>query len=204
MSMDENLQPYLWTEPANQTYEHFLLKNAARIYLVERGIRYVGTEILVPGIDDEVSNKKIVDCVGVDKNQETSYGIEAKISVADFNNGYATRCNYNYVICPKGMIESSDLPDYVGLIYVDLDTVIFVTNAREHRLRGVLCVKKAKYHVNGLYYDARTNIGYNEDKMFAYTQRLVEDINRSNLNELLYHTNYVPLAKTTSRRRRWK
>lgn len=197
------VKPYIWSEPKNQTHEHFLLKNVARIYLVERGLRYVGTEIFVYGVHDKHSNKKVVDCVGVDKSQETTYGIEVKVSRNDFKNGYSTRCNYNYVMCPTDMIDKTELPDYVGLIYVDTDGVQFITNSKEQRLQGVNLVKKAKYHINDIYYDVKTD-DYNYDMMFAYTQRIVEQINRSNLNELIYHTNYVPLAKKTSGRRRWR
>lgn len=206
MLMD-NISSYKWEEPKNQTHEHFLLKNVARVYLVERGLRYVGTEIFVYGRHEEHSNKKVVDCVGVDKAQENTYGIEVKVSVADFKSGYSTRCNYNYVMCPTNMIDVSDVPDYVGLIYVDIDDVQFVTNAKEQRLKGVTLVKKAKYHVNDMYYYYENGVKteyYNEDMMFAYTQKVVELINRGNLNELLYHTNYVPLAKITKGRRRWR
>lgn len=204
--MDKIIEPYIWQEPRNQTHEHFLLKNVARLYLVERGLYYVGTEIFVSGLHDEHSNKKIIDCVGVDKKQETSYGIEVKISRADFKSGYGTRCNYNYVMCPTGMIDKSELPNYVGLLYVDADKVQFVTNAKEKRLRGTDVVKKARYYVNPIYYYYENGIQtdyYSEDMMFAYNQRMVESINRSNLNELVYHTNYVPLAKVKNSRRRF-
>lgn len=201
--MKDNIKPYIWEEPKNQTHEHFLLKNVARLYLVERGLRYVGTEIFVYGVHDEHSNKKVVDCVGVDKKQETTYGIEVKISRSDFKNGYSSRCNYNYVMCPTDLIDKSELPDYVGLIYVDTDGVQFITNSKEQRLQGITLVKKAKYHINDIYWDVKTE-DYSYDMMFAYTQRIVEQINRSNLNELIYHTNYVPLAKKTSGRRRWR
>lgn len=200
------ISSYKWEEPKNQTHEHFLLKNVARIYLVEKGCRYVGTEIYVYGHYGG-SKKGLTDCVGVDKSQEISYGIEAKVSVSDFKSGYSARCNYNYVICPSGMIDKSDVPDYVGLIYVDVDNVMFVTNAKEQRLKGVILVKKAKYYVDDIYFDYEDGVKteyYNEDMMFAYTQRLVESINRSNLNELLYHTNYVPFGKITKGRRRWR
>ena len=83
----------------------------------------------------------------------------------------------------------------------------FVTNAKEQRLKGVTLVKKAKYHVNDMYYYYENGVKteyYNEDMMFAYTQKVVELINRGNLNELLYHTNYVPLTKITKGRRRWR
>lgn len=193
---------YEWNQPQNQTPEHFLLKNASRVYLVERGLRYVGTEVYVNGLNDEVSVKQIVDCVGVDKKQEYTYGIEAKVSRADFNNGYCTRCNYNYVICPNGLIDKKELPDYVGLIYGDVENIEFITNAREHRLQGVTLIKKAKFHVNRMYLNSDGT--YDEDMMFAYSQRIVEAINRSNLNELIYHTNYVPLAKVVKGRRRWR
>lgn len=202
-AMKDNIKPYIWEEPKNQTHEHFLLKNVARLYLVERGLRYVGTEIFVYGVHDEHSNKKVVDCVGVDKKQETTYGIEVKISRSDFKNGYSSRCNYNYVMCPTDLIDKSELPDYVGLIYVDTDGVQFITNSKEQRLQGITLVKKAKYHINDIYWDVKTE-DYSYDMMFAYTQRIVEQINRSNLNELIYHTNYVPLAKKTSGRRRWR
>ena len=146
-AMKDNIKPYIWEEPKNQTHEHFLLKNVARLYLVERGLRYVGTEIFVYGVHDEHSNKKVVDCVGVDKKQETTYGIEVKISRSDFKNGYSSRCNYNYVMCPTDLIDKSELPDYVGLIYVDTDGVQFITNSKEQRLQGITLVKKAKYQI---------------------------------------------------------
>lgn len=195
-------EPYTWDIPRNQTYEHFLLKNVGRVYLVERGLRYVGTEVFVSGMHDEHSNKKVVDCVGVDKRQEVSYGIEVKVSLSDFKSGYSTRCNYNYVMCPTGLIDKAAVPDYVGLIYADVENVMFVTDSREQRLLGVQCVKKAKYHVNGMFLTPEGEC--DDNKMFAYTQMLVERINRSNLNELLYHTNYVPLGRVVEGRARWK
>lgn len=200
------ISSYIWTAPKNQTKEHFMLKNVARIYLVERGCQYVGTEIYVYGQNDRSIKKGITDCVGVDKFMEKTFGIEVKVSLSDFRNGYSSRCNYNYVLCPDGLIDESELPSYVGLIYVDMDELQFIINAKEQRLRGCRVAKKSKYHVDACYYyrNGCRSDEYNEEMMFAYTQRLVERINRSNLNELLYHTNYVPMGKVTRGSRCWR
>lgn len=200
--MERIIEDYEWTPPKNQTKEHYLLENLAMVYLRERGLEYIGTEVFIPGMNNKDSKRHIIDCVGVDKKQEKSYGIEVKVSKSDFKNGYCSRCNYTYIMCPKDMLDKDELPSHIGLIYVDVDNCKFITNAKERRLQGVTLIKKAKYNVNDVYYNADGTVC--EDMMFAYTQRMVNNIIRSNLNELLYNTNRVPKAKIVKGRRRYK
>lgn len=208
MSKEVKLVDYQWQPPRNETKEHYLLKQVARVYLVEKGCYYVGTELYIDGWgNNEYSTKRYIDCVGVDRKQITSYGIEVKVSKSDFKNGYCARCQYTYIMCPKDMITPDDLPSYVGLIYVDIDKVRFIPNAKEHRLQGVELIKKASYNINDGYWehvDGKKTEYFYEDAMFADTQRLVEHIARSNLNELIYNTNRVPMAKIVKGKRRWK
>lgn len=195
-------KPYVWTPPKNETKEHFLLKQIGRLWLYENKCRYVATEVYVYGCNDEYSKKKYIDACGVDKNQEVSYGVEAKVSRADFNNGYCSRCNYTYVIVPKGLLTKDDTPSYVGIIEVDIPNFRFIRNAKTEKFVGLNVLKKSKYHINRMYIKSDNTI--NEDMMFANTQKLCEYINRSNMNELIFNTNLIPMETIVQGSRRYK
>lgn len=196
------IKNYNWTIPKNQTKEHYLLKNIAMVYLRERNIEYIGTEIYIKGTNTNISNKKIIDCVGIDKNKRYTYGIEAKVSRSDFLNGYCARCNYTYIICPDGLIDKNELPKHIGLIYVDIPNFRFVTNAKDKRLIGIKLIKKAYYNLDELFKDKNGNIiQYKYDEHINHT---INAIIRKNLNELIYNTDRIPKAKVIKGIRRFR
>lgn len=75
-------------------------------------------------------------------------GIEAKVSKADFKNGYScSGCNFNYVIAPYGLVDKNDLSEEVGLITFNKHKFHpFYERAVNHFiLEGVRLVKRPVY-----------------------------------------------------------
>lgn len=80
---------------------------------------------------------KILDALAIRKSwtNQCFTGYEVKISRGDFLRDakfytYEELCNCLYVVCPKGMIERTELPESVGLIYYDPDTKNLVTRKK--------------------------------------------------------------------------
>lgn len=120
--------------PGNETPEHFLLKQVARVYLkVVTGCQIAGTE--VGGMDDYSRDAKqhtVADAVGVKLSWEggrekryTVYCIEAKQSLSDFKSGFCQGGDLNYVIAPQGLLTPKLLPNGVGLVEVNFDRLAF-------------------------------------------------------------------------------
>jgi hypothetical protein len=123
-----------WNE--NETPIHYELKQIAKYLLWKKGYHCIATE--VGGFHDfEIKlngkhcHKNVIDVVGAKTNHGTwrngrttiikLMGIEAKVSLADFRNGYCTACEYTYIVAPVGIIPHNEILDGVGLIEVDLD-----------------------------------------------------------------------------------
>ena len=133
--------------PGNESAQHFLLKNVAAFWLRQNDCVYVGTEIFLG--KENNNGKTICDVVGIDDrwNRKTRKRtanvkmVEVKISRADFQSGYCASGNYNYIICPPGLITEKDVPAGVGLLWCDLTDVRFSDTGR---LLGVKSIKKAR------------------------------------------------------------
>lgn len=183
----------VWEPPKNESSEHYLLKQVARIVLYNRGYYFIAEEMFIRGLMTDDTTRTTIDMVAVDKKKTHSYGIEVKVSLADFKSGFCDRCNYTSILCPEGVIPKELIPDHVGLIYCNLDKLMYVTNAKDSIIKGVTTIKKAKFCVNLRYWiDDDT---YNNDFMLNEISILADQIGRANVNELMFHSNRVPMYK---------
>lgn len=80
---------------------------------------------------------KILDALAIRKSwtEPCFTGYEVKVSRGDFLRDakfytYEELCNRLYIVCPKGMIERTELPESVGLIYYNPDTKSFTTKKK--------------------------------------------------------------------------
>ncbi|MDD3881912.1 MAG: hypothetical protein PHI27_06635 [Eubacteriales bacterium] len=80
---------------------------------------------------------KILDALAIRKSWTNTCftGYEIKVSRGDFLRDakfytYEELCNCLYVVCPKGMIERTELPESVGLIYYNPETKNLVTKKK--------------------------------------------------------------------------
>ena len=80
---------------------------------------------------------KILDALAIRKSWTNTCftGYEIKVSRGDFLRDakfytYEELCNCLYVACPKGMIERTELPESVGLVYFDPATKNLVTRKK--------------------------------------------------------------------------
>ena len=89
------------------------------------------TQLAMPG------GLKILDGLAVRKSWTNPCftGYEVKISRSDFLRDakfytYEELCNCLYVVCPKGMIERTELPESVGLMYYDPEKKTIATRKK--------------------------------------------------------------------------
>lgn len=89
------------------------------------------TQLVVPG------GLKILDGLAVRKSWTNPCftGYEVKISRGDFLRDakfytYEELCNCLYIVCPKGMIERTELPESVGLMYYDPEKKTLTTRKK--------------------------------------------------------------------------
>ncbi len=80
-----------------------------------------------------------VDALVVDIKTRWARGFEIKMSRSDYLRDdkwhlYSAFCSSLSIVCPKGLIEKSEVPDPFGLLYVD----------RDHGYESVKWEKKAK------------------------------------------------------------
>jgi hypothetical protein len=116
--------------------EHFVLKQIGKYLLKNKGCKVIGTEIDIgydPYINKEYRNtfrptrKQVIDVVGLNcsnynwRGKCLSIGMEAKVSLNDFKNGFCTKCDRTYVIAPVGVIPIELVPKDIGLIEVDFE-----------------------------------------------------------------------------------
>ncbi len=89
------------------------------------------TQLAMPG------GLKILDGLAVRKSWTNPCftGYEVKISRSDFLRDakfytYEELCNCLYIVCPKGMIERTELPESVGLMYYDPEKKTITTRKK--------------------------------------------------------------------------
>ena len=89
------------------------------------------TQLAVPG------GLKILDGLAIRKSWTAPCftGYEVKISRSDFLRDakfytYEELCNCLYIVCPKGMIERTELPESVGLMYYDPEKKAITTRKK--------------------------------------------------------------------------
>ena len=80
---------------------------------------------------------KILDALAIRKSWTSPCftGYEVKISRGDFLRDvkfytYEELCNCLYIVCPKGMIERTEIPESVGLMYYDHDKKAITTKKK--------------------------------------------------------------------------
>lgn len=84
-----------------------------------------------------VGNMKILDGLAIRKSWTSPCftGYEIKVSRSDFLRDakfytYEELCNCLYIVCPKGMIDRTELPESVGLMYYDPEKKIITTKKK--------------------------------------------------------------------------
>lgn len=89
------------------------------------------TQLAVPG------DLKILDGLAIRKSWTSPCftGYEVKVSRGDFLRDakfytYEELCNCLYVVCPKGMIDRTEIPESVGLMYYDPDKRTITTRKK--------------------------------------------------------------------------
>jgi len=132
----------------NQTLKHWWLAWAARLYLLRQRACYAGMEVAFwkerPLIPDDPKMAHITTQVGTrvdvlvvmrlydacsrrampilteEGHQPVTVAAEAKASRADFRNGFNDHvADFNYVVCPLGLVKVGELPEHVGLLIYD-------------------------------------------------------------------------------------
>lgn len=176
--------------PGNETKEHFLCKQAAKIILKENfKCKYIGIEVDFRTLE-EGADKHIVDAVGIHVDYKyscpdgtykcneimKSISIEAKASVKDYMNGFCKQSPYTYIICPEGVIDKKMLDKGIGLIYIDMDKLKYVQG---DGLQGYRIVKRA----------TNRKTYFSEDK--NYCEKLIRYICAQNTIESVYKCNPV-------------
>lgn len=84
-----------------------------------------------------VGNMKILDGLAIRKSWTSPCftGYEIKVSRSDFLRDakfytYEELCNCLYIVCPKGMIDRTELPESVGLMYYDPEKKTITTKKK--------------------------------------------------------------------------
>lgn len=77
-----------------------------------------------------------------------SMGIEAKVSLSDFKNGFNTKCEKTYIIAPKGVIPLELIPKNIGLIEVDLNNYSIKDEQGRFIFEGINEVIKARINLD--------------------------------------------------------
>lgn len=164
--------------PKNETKEHFICKEVAKIVLYENfNCRFVATEVFMRRMTG--CSKINIDALGITKKLDKVVGIEAKASMSDFNNGFCIQAPYTYIICPSGVIPTEVIPKGIGLIYVDIEKVRFNKGMRE--LYGVEIIKRA----------TKTPSLLSSRGGAKYTEFLLEGISNRNSIESVFKFNAV-------------
>lgn len=159
--------------PLNESEIHFELKQIAKYILKNKGYSIIGEEVRVststylsnyPYFEKNSITKNLIDIVGLklkgtfhfskvfrkNKYKITEptfecFGIESKASLQDFKNGFCCTPEKVCIIAPKGIISVDLVPDFIGLIEVDLQNYEVKFNKRGvFEFKGIQEVKKPK------------------------------------------------------------
>lgn len=206
MKSDYTDDEYLYTllkqgRPLNETEEHFFCKNVGAIYLYHKhNCRYIGTEIprcyhndnYIKGYSESRMyfdrDKRIIDVLGMTRKFQV-YGVEAKASVSDFNNGFCAPSTHTYIICPKDRIPKSLIPKNIGLIYVDIPNFHIIGY---DDMRGIEVIKPARKRI-----DARWiyNGQFNDAKYYEAVDWWYDYICFRNTIKQVFNRNNLPIYR---------
>jgi hypothetical protein len=144
-----------------------LLTKIGYLYLERMGCHEISTEINVHLADKNTISPNgkfhyIIDILGLEweylppshdekfkvNKREISRGIEVKVSRADFKNGFVHHgCNFNYLLVPKGLVQSNEVHTDIGIIEVDLENFYIGLGKRPfygYFLNGIEMTQKPK------------------------------------------------------------
>lgn len=117
------------------------------------------------------------------KREYWSMVAETKVSRADFKSGYNVSGDYNYIFCPKGLLTKEDVPNYMGIVEVDLEC-FFETKSWEEATK---VLKNAKRKVDSSFFkEEEGRVIFNEHEHFVRTQSLIQDIAQENTEETVF------------------
>lgn len=155
--------------------------------MFKNGYTIIGEEVSLFS-SNELGEKNITDALGIkmrniymsgingnDKLKFDCMSIEAKQSKQDYYNSFVSSADYNYVICPKGMLTEKDrYVDGVGLIEVDFDNFEFNYDRHgklvsgEPFKSGLEITKRTKRNKSKNYFIKEDNLKYNLLRQVAY------------------------------------
>lgn len=157
-------------KPRNETEKHYLLKQIGKYILWRDGYKMLGTEVggmyaMDFVFKERVWYRPVIDVVGVRKEwvrrkgapitvRYYVKGIEAKVSLSDFRNGFCAAPQLTSIIAPSGVIPVDMVPDKIGLIEVDFDEFdIRLGGNTVQEMRGVYVVKKPEQRLDSRFAD---------------------------------------------------
>lgn len=127
------------------------------------------TQLAMPG------GLKILDGLAIRKSWTNPCftGYEVKISRSDFLRDakfytYEELCNCLYIVCPKGMIERTELPESVGLMYYDPEKKTLTT-------RKKAIFRKIEYSPEMLLYIIFSRLGSDRYPFFSEKRQYFEE-----------------------------
>lgn len=180
----------------NESPEHYELKQIGKYVLWSCGYKHVATEVggFYGGDLDfprSCFHKNIIDVAGVKTSgwngghipKMRLMGIEAKASLSDFRNGYCTACEYTYIIAPIGIIPVSKIPQYIGLIEVDLQNYKISRTGGE-LIDGITRTIKAKSRLATRFEgkEQRQNWTVDQFRRIAYRASVENVFNNARIN----------------------
>lgn len=136
--------------PRRESVDHFMLKQVGTIWLYGRGFRFTATEVAIPvgwrryhTLRPSGRKVEVADVVGLRRKRNGwEVGVvEVKVSRNDFQSGFSTAGNLNYVLTPPGLLIPSEIPEGVGLVECDWQEFRWRGG---HSFRGIKVVKRAK------------------------------------------------------------
>lgn len=196
-------------QPKNETETHYLLKEIGKYILWSWGFTRIGTEVhgmysceLDIGRTKKMDMKSIIDVVGLKrvrlgKSWNDPYGwdmrgIEAKASYSDFKNGFCVAPKNTYIIAPVGVIPVNELPNKIGLIEVDLDTVsvnkVAICNVEQSgkvKVDGINITVRARKRLDKRFKD--------EEQYQKFCVDTLQIIAYQNSRELLFWRNVIDI-----------
>ena len=184
-----------FNRPKNETETHFLLKEISKYILFGWGYKMLATEVGgMWDLDIGKKRKEIIDCVGIKKVriaprkfQYDVKGIEAKVSLSDFKNGFCCASAYTYIISTVNTIPIELIPKDIGLIEVDIDNFELKKYSQKlSDMKGVSLVRRAKKRI-----DSRFK---SEEAYRKWCADSLERIAYRSSSELLFWRNYIEFS----------
>ncbi len=150
------MKSYEWVKlekfkaPRNQSWEHFYLCEIARFILWTQGYNLIDGEIHVGmdiknGIDMGMKKAyyNVIDALGMNTRKQKIKGIEVKVSLEDFKNGFCTAVPLTYILCPANVVPVELVPKGIGLYYADMENLAVRERVNKFEVHGITEEKRA-------------------------------------------------------------